>query len=459
MTRAKEHLPLTAILKKFIIIFLPALILIVSISVLANYFYSSSKLDMIKENQQHKINLSSEVLADEFQSVLSDLFILSSDEKVIQVFQGNIKAGKQHMGQTFLRFIRQKHMYDQIRLIDKKGMETVRVNYNYGYPYIVAKSELQDKSGRYYFKETADLEKKQVFISPFDLNIEHKKIELPLKPMIRFGTPIVDSKGRKLGILLFNYFGSRILDRIKRMDIKGQGRLKLINQDSYWLYSSIPTDNWGFMYPDQRETKFSSVFPEIWKKIQLKNTIQFESKAGLFSGQWIRPLQALSGTKTAGNKKITDTEKWFLLSRISEPDLKKLTNTLQQNLIIINVLMILVLLIISWVLAVMILRKNAAEKVQYKFEGVLEMAAAMSHELNQPLQAALTYVQILLSDLTEKDKNYHRLEKLNIQIEAMGQLTKELMQITQYKTKDYATGDTIVDIREASKGKKPNSEA
>ena len=66
---------------------------------------------------------------------------------------------------------------------------------------------LQNKEGRYYFKDTIQPEKGEVFVSPFDLNIERGEIERLLKPMNRFGTPVFDITGRKRGIVLLNYFG------------------------------------------------------------------------------------------------------------------------------------------------------------------------------------------------------------------------------------------------------------
>jgi hypothetical protein len=52
-----------------------------------------------------------------------------------------------------------------------------------------------------------------VFASPLDLNIERGEIELPLKPMIRFGTPVCDLEGRSQGVVLLNYFGDKLIHR------------------------------------------------------------------------------------------------------------------------------------------------------------------------------------------------------------------------------------------------------
>ena len=42
---------------------------------------------------------------------------------------------------------------------------------------VIKKSELQDKSLRYYFNETMNLDGGEIYVSPLDLNVENEKIE------------------------------------------------------------------------------------------------------------------------------------------------------------------------------------------------------------------------------------------------------------------------------------------
>jgi hypothetical protein len=108
-------------------------------------------------------------------------------------------------------------MYDQIRLLDERGMEVVRVDLIRETPVILPGERLQDKSERYYFRDSFKLGRGEVFMSPLDLNVENGRIERPLKPMIRFGTPVFDGQGRKKGLVVINYMAAsllRILDNV-----------------------------------------------------------------------------------------------------------------------------------------------------------------------------------------------------------------------------------------------------
>lgn len=89
-----------------------------------------------------------------------------------------------------------------------------------------------------------------------------------------------------------------------------------------------------------------------------------------------------------------------------------------------------------------------------KFQGVLEMAGAVCHELNQPLQSVYGYSEILLMDLDTGDRHYETLKKIRQQIRRIGDLTRKIMKITRYQTKPYLKNQ-IVDIDQSSESKPP----
>jgi len=103
---------------------------------------------------------------------------------------------------------------------------------------------------------------------------------------------------------------------------------------------------------------------------------------------------------------------------------------------------------IKSVLIQKILTQKLVEKE--KFSGVLEMAGAVCHELNQPIQVAMGYADILLTDVTEDHPLRPNLRRIKDQIKRMGELTGKLMRITKYETKHYLEGVKIIDIDKAS---------
>ncbi len=105
----------------------------------------------------------------------------------------------------------------------------------------------------------------------------------------------------------------------------------------------------------------------------------------------------------------------------------------------------------AWVIATITdisSRKSAeADKIQReKLQGVLEMAGAVCHELNQPLQAILGCFELIMMDRNTDTLPSRDLDIIRSQIIRIGAITKRLSRITKYKTVDYPGNTKIVDI-------------
>jgi PAS domain S-box-containing protein len=84
-----------------------------------------------------------------------------------------------------------------------------------------------------------------------------------------------------------------------------------------------------------------------------------------------------------------------------------------------------------------------------KLEGVLEIAGAVCHELNQPLQAISGYTELMAMAL-DGHESHSYVGKLTEQIGRMRDITNKLQGVTRYETKDYAGKTKIIDIDKAS---------
>ena len=97
------------------------------------------------------------------------------------------------------------------------------------------------------------------------------------------------------------------------------------------------------------------------------------------------------------------------------------------------------------------LKMAEKEKLQKeKLKGVLEMAGAVCHEINQPLQVILGQTELLNMESENKKPLRRNLKIVTDQIAKIAQITKKLMNITKYETKQYLTG-TIIDIEKSSR--------
>jgi PAS domain S-box-containing protein len=89
-----------------------------------------------------------------------------------------------------------------------------------------------------------------------------------------------------------------------------------------------------------------------------------------------------------------------------------------------------------------------------RMQGVLEMAGAVCHEINQPLMALHGFMDIVDAKAGKNGPMSTHLEKMRGQIERIEVLARKLTHITKYETKAYAGGERIIDIDQAASGEK-----
>ncbi len=88
-----------------------------------------------------------------------------------------------------------------------------------------------------------------------------------------------------------------------------------------------------------------------------------------------------------------------------------------------------------------------------KLQGILEMAGAVCHELNQPLTTIFITSDLVL-DFPLRENIKENITVIKDEAIRIGQISEKLMNITKYKTRDYINGNKIFDLDKASEKKK-----
>lgn len=96
-------------------------------------------------------------------------------------------------------------------------------------------------------------------------------------------------------------------------------------------------------------------------------------------------------------------------------------------------------------------RKSVAEEKirREKLQGAIETAGAVCHELNQPLQALLGRVELLLMGPLRAVEKPH-LECIEQEVNRMAEITRKLQRITKYETHEYMDDSKILDINKST---------
>ncbi len=354
------------VLKKFLLIlFCSCTLLGVALLVFYQQQINNNTI-ILNAEERHAVNLQRKVMIIQLATVVSDLLFLSEQGAVKSLLTVNDPDTRDLLNSDFRSFSKFKKHYDQIRLLDNNGQEVIRVNHNNGNPKSVLGDKLQSKQKRYYFKDTHTLNKGEVYISPFDLNIEQGKVEKPLKPMIRFGTPVFDQSGRKLGIALLNYQGEKILELIRDIGSESYGKFMLINPQGYWLQHPNHEKEWGFMFAERAGENFAQQCPKAWQQIQTKPSGYIQTTRGGYTFATIRPLdsQFISSTGAANafdpsiEKTSSSDYYWKLVSFVATNTLNAHATSQRKNFFLLATALSVIALVTSWLLAVAITKRE-----------------------------------------------------------------------------------------------------
>ncbi|MBU0620342.1 MAG: diguanylate cyclase [Gammaproteobacteria bacterium] len=311
-------------------IYLPAAAILSIAIVTSLHLDAQDRIDRAKVREAARIEIAKNLVTHDFSSVASDLQLLAATPALHHYLDGDNRAGRaDDLANLFLEMARAKGCYDQVRYLDATGREIIRINFNAGSPSIVPRAQLQDKSERYFFRDSYKLERNEIFVSPMDLNVEHDQLEIPYKPMIRFGTPVFDSAGRKRGIILLNYFGEKLLGHFREA-MRGSDASSgmLLNRDGYWLNSARSEDEWGFML-GKPERRFGQDHAAEWSAISAGESGALQTEKGLYVYATVYPLLAGQRSSTgsplprsSSQQELTASEyKWKIVSFTSDEEL------------------------------------------------------------------------------------------------------------------------------------------
>lgn len=274
--------------KRFLMLLVP---LTVMIAVIAYYGYHQAvdgKERTLAEREANGLSLLTMAITGDLKAISSDLTIVAQHHEFKEMNRHLGSSAVRSLQRNFLQLVNIKRLYDQVRYIDETGLELIRVNFNNGHPSVVQKKMLQDKSQRYYFRETMALNAGEIFFSPFDLNVEGGEIEIPFKPMIRLATPVFNEEGEKRGIVIFNYIGANLIKQFATAAASMSGDAMILNSDGYWLYAPEHKLEWGFIL-DHGEA-FAKSFHSAWKRVAKAEKGQFLNQEGLFTFETVYPL-------------------------------------------------------------------------------------------------------------------------------------------------------------------------
>ncbi|MBU4260346.1 MAG: diguanylate cyclase [Proteobacteria bacterium] len=364
-------------LKNFVVIFLPGILVLFALSIIFYQKESTAREELLRNNEMFLLENQIETLRNPLKNVVSDLKVLASQQEMLSFLDQGTKDSFTALAAEFLAFSTHRQIYDRIRFIDRKGMEIIRVNYNYGLPKFVPQEEQQYVGNRDYFENTLKLKAGEFYMSPITLNSDMGKIDNPPTPVITCGIAVFDRAGQNRGVIILTYLADQLLQPLRKLAQEKKRAIYLVNGQGFYLLGPTPQAEWGFLYPDRKDQTFQARFPSAWESISFTEKGHILKGEGLFIYITFYPqLSVLEPRRAYLNPDgpcgcysgQSEEYYWKLISFVPAMTLHGSPSfPLGKNLVYFDAVLLLLLAVTAWLLADTTAQRNASrEKLREK---------------------------------------------------------------------------------------------
>jgi PAS domain S-box-containing protein len=274
----------------FLLPLIPAVALVLFVCGLIYLREADHDMSNVLEREGKRVDIYGDLFRDDIASIIEDLRMLASGDGMDSYLDSNNPADINRAVERAVFVSRNNPAYDAIRYIDETGHEVFRVNRG---GVVVPRDELQDKSDRPFFQKAIVLAPGEIFISAIDLDVDHGAIAQPIKPTIRMAVPLFDAYQRHRGIYVINYLMSASVTRLRQFIPQYASRLRLLNDDGYWLVGASSGDEWGFLLPERADRNLMRTDPALWGRMLSQPNGQEPFHGGYISWSRVDPSRFL----------------------------------------------------------------------------------------------------------------------------------------------------------------------
>jgi diguanylate cyclase (GGDEF)-like protein/PAS domain S-box-containing protein len=214
------------------------------IATVTSYIQYSVKYDEVKQKLKDESFFVSNRIKTQIKDYIDKVEVsinsIHKNKLFLDYISNPTNNNKNIVKHLFVNTMKNNNSYFQLRFLDKNGIEKIRIDRNNKRVFIVEDSKLQDKSNRYYFKDTVN-NMDEYWYSNIDLNIENKKLEYPIRPTFRVSTKVFHND-KLMGILIVNIELKPLLDNIKN---DKHFNIYLVDKDGYFILNLDTKKSWS----------------------------------------------------------------------------------------------------------------------------------------------------------------------------------------------------------------------
>jgi len=320
----------------------------------------------------------------------------------------------------------------QARWLNTSGHEILRFNRSYqgGSSRVSASKLLQDKSGRYYFKDAIQLTPGNVYASNFDLNIEFGKVVEPIEPTFRLAVTTRNPDQVVTGVLVLNF---NLGDLLQSLSHGNDHRfvLEIVDEAGHWKLHSLQPELAWIDQLEQPGRNMATEAPEQFAELRAyqRDSDSFQQKA--FSSIRELPLSTLFSTQ----------HQLFQLASVNPVAIKALeAELLYRALGLLGVLLLISGVFVVWLQRSETQRSQLLQRLEEQLRYTesssaykTRFLANLNHEIRTPITSMLGMLELMQAEEL-KPEQQQRLEYIAASTEDLRQVVNDLMDFNSLET-------------------------
>jgi PAS domain S-box-containing protein len=275
---------------EFLVLFLPVAVLVIVAGLSFAWMQTQNRFEDLIQQDSTRLHMISGFIGAEVTNSLHHLRALAGEDEVARAVEGD-DSDRADLERTLAQLARRNPQYLQIRWIDRRGVERVRINRDGDSVEAAAGTKLRDRSDRYYVAEADALLADEIYLSRIDFHAKTAAPDVPPSPVVRIATPLFGEGGARRGTLMLTLALHHLFDTLGPSAAR-DAPVDLLLLNPQGLRLNQPSTAW-----DAHEADFKASHSRVWDRVQRAASGHVEGADGLWTWRKLSPLAAFSNSR------------------------------------------------------------------------------------------------------------------------------------------------------------------
>jgi len=357
----------------FLLIFSIATITLSAIFLFLYSIRKESTLEVLMMEEEVRSEAKFNIVREELRAIQTDILML---EKLFNLKDKDKAADFNELKKEFWFFSESQRRYSFIRFINNAGYVKIMIQYDGKSSVIFDESYNAYKGNTSFFLDSQVLEKGEIFVSKFELDISEQSEGSPQRPITRYIIPAYDKKGIKAGIIVLHYMNDLLVNRLLGVRSKSGSEFFILDIEGNYILK--PSSDFGLWNNGQinNENDSSDINNSTFDFINSKKQGQYLNGDGLYTFTKITPLtfvnESINSERLEYLRNTLPPREYTLVSFIPIKEIDNRIAEFRRDYIVFYIVLLLILAALTFGLTLLRERRIALIKTNKKYRIFME---------------------------------------------------------------------------------------